>query len=210
MGEVREVRLFGTVHACSLEARATPPVDGEDRMKRSLVAMSAACALLIAACGGDNSSSSTATTAAAAATTTAAATTAAATTAASGSASATTAAGGATTTAAGAAKSSNLQAPGKCGAGTGQKASGDPIKLGGIATNVPGIDFTWITGMTKAYFDCVNDNGGINGRPIQYTAETEQIDPQQIAALATKLVEQDKVLGLVGNTSIIDCSVNKD
>ena len=62
--------------------------------------------------------------------------------------------------------------------------------------------------MAKAYFDCVNDNGGINGRPIQYIAEDEQIDPQQIAALATKLVEQDKVLGLVGNTSIIDCSVN--
>ena len=94
--------------------------------------------------------------------------------------------------------------------GTGQKATGDPIKIGGIATNVPGIDFTWITGMTKAYFDCVNDNGGINGRPIEYIAETEQIDPQQIAALATKLIEQDKVLGLVGNTSIIDCSVNKD
>ena len=65
--------------------------------------------------------------------------------------------------------------------GTGQKATGDPIKLGGIATNVPGIDFTWITGMTKAYFDCVNDNGGINGRPIEYIAEDEQIDPQQIA-----------------------------
>jgi branched-chain amino acid transport system substrate-binding protein len=94
--------------------------------------------------------------------------------------------------------------------GTGQKATGAPIKLGGIATNVPGIDFTWITGMTKAYFDCVNDNGGINGRPIDYVSETEQIDPQQMAALATKLVEQDKVLGIVGNTSIIDCSVNKD
>jgi branched-chain amino acid transport system substrate-binding protein len=75
---------------------------------------------------------------------------------------------------------------------------------------VPGIDFTWITGMTKAYFDCVNDNGGINGRPIQYISQTEQIDPQQISALAKKLIEQDKVLGLVGNTSIIDCSVNND
>ena len=92
--------------------------------------------------------------------------------------------------------------------GTGQKATGDPIKIGGIATNVPGIDFTWITGMTKAYFDCVNDNGGINGRPIQYIAEDRDVDPQQIAALAKKLIEQDDVLGLVGNTSIIDCSVN--
>jgi branched-chain amino acid transport system substrate-binding protein len=175
-------------------------------MKRSLVAITAASALLIAACGGDNSSSSSGTTAAAA-------TTAAATTTTGGAATtgAATTAGGATTTGgAAAAGGGNLQAAGKCGAGTGQKATGDPIKLGGIATNVPGIDFTWITGMTKAYFDCVNDNGGINGRPIEYVSETEQIDPQQMAALATKLVEQDKVLGLVGNTSIIDCSVNKD
>jgi len=171
-------------------------------MKRSLVAMAAASALIVAACGGDNSSSSSATTAAAGATTAAAATTTGG--------SATTASGASTTAGGAASGGSNLQAAGKCGAGTGQKATGDPIKLGGIATNVPGIDFTWITGMTKAYFDCVNDNGGINGRPIQYIAETEQVDPQQIAALATKLIEQDKVLGLVGNTSIIDCSVNKD
>jgi branched-chain amino acid transport system substrate-binding protein len=168
-------------------------------MKRAIVTIAAAGGLLLAACGSSKSSSSATTAAGAAPTTTAGA--------------ATTAAGGATTTAAAASATgggSNIQKSGQCGMGTGQKATGDPIKIGGIATNVPGIDFTWITGMTKAYFDCVNDNGGINGRPIQYVAETEQVDPQQIAALATKLVEQEKVLGLVGNTSIIDCSVNKD
>jgi branched-chain amino acid transport system substrate-binding protein len=103
-----------------------------------------------------------------------------------------------------------IQQPGQCGApeGQGQPATGEPIKLGGIATKVPGIDFTWITGMAKAYFDCVNDNGGIHGRPIEYIAEEEQIDPQQIASLAAKLIEQDGVVGLAGNTSIIDCSVN--
>jgi branched-chain amino acid transport system substrate-binding protein len=170
-------------------------------MKRELFAIAAIGGLVLAACGGDNKSSS-------ASPSTAAATTAAG--AATSAAGAATTAAGAATSAAAAGTSSNIQKPGQCGMGTGQKATGDPIKLGGIATNVPGIDFTWITGMTKAYFDCVNDNGGINGRPIQYIAETEQIDPQQIAALATKLVEQDKVLGLVGNTSIIDCSVNKD
>jgi branched-chain amino acid transport system substrate-binding protein len=156
--------------------------------------------LLIAACGGDNSSSSGTTAAAGAATTASAATTAAA--------AATTAAGGAATTAAsGGSGGSNIQKSGECGAGTGQKATGDPIKIGGIATNVPGIDFTWITGMTKAYFDCVNDNGGINGRPIQYIEEDEHIDPQEIAGLAKKLADEG-VLGFVGNTSIIDCSVN--
>ena len=101
-----------------------------------------------------------------------------------------------------------IQAPGQCGLGTGEAATGEPIKIGAIATNVPGIDFTWIGGMAGAYFDCVNDNGGINGRPIEYIVEEEQIDPQQIASLATKLIEQDGVVGLVGSTSIIDCSVN--
>jgi branched-chain amino acid transport system substrate-binding protein len=174
-------------------------------MRRSLLAIAAAGALVLAACGGDDDDDSGgATTTAAAATTTAGG----ATTTAGG---ATTTAGGATTTegGGGAVEPSNIQASGKCGEGTGEAASGDPIKIGGIATNVPGIDFTWITGMTKAYFDCVNDNGGIGGRPIEYIAEEEQIDPQQIAALATKLIETDGVVGLVGNTSIIDCSANQ-
>jgi len=96
----------------------------------------------------------------------------------------------------------------KCGPGNGKKASGTPIKLGAIATKQPGTDFTDIPNTAKAYFDCVNDNGGINGRPIDYTIETEQTDPGQVASLAKKLVESDKVLGIVGNTSIIECAVN--
>jgi branched-chain amino acid transport system substrate-binding protein len=96
----------------------------------------------------------------------------------------------------------------KCGLGNGQKASGQPIKLGGIATKQPGTDFTDIPNAAKAYFDCVNENGGINGRPIAYTLETEQTDPGQAAAAAKKLVETEKVLGIVGNTSIIECTVN--
>jgi branched-chain amino acid transport system substrate-binding protein len=105
----------------------------------------------------------------------------------------------------------NAQGPAaapRCGAGTGQKATGEPIKLGAIATKQPGTDFTDIPNMAKAVFDCVNDNGGINGRPIDYTIETEQTDPGQVGSLAKKLVESDKVLGIVGNTSIIDCAVN--
>jgi branched-chain amino acid transport system substrate-binding protein len=172
-------------------------------MKRSLFVIVAAVAMLAGACGSSSKSSSNTTAAAAggggSSSTTAASTT---TSGAAAASTATTAAGG------GASGGAALQASGQCGKGTGQKATGDPIKIGGIATKVPGIDFTWITGMTKAYFDCVNDNGGINGRPIQYIAETETIDPQQIAALAKKLIEQDHVVGLVGNTSIIDCSVN--
>src|SRR5256885_2115349 len=84
------------------------------------------------------------------------------------------------------------QAGVQCGMGTGQKASGTPIKLGAIVTKQPGTDFTGITGIAQAYFNCVNDNGGINGRPIQYVVAEEQTNPQQVAALAAKLIQDDQ------------------
>jgi branched-chain amino acid transport system substrate-binding protein len=80
--------------------------------------------------------------------------------------------------------------------------------LGAIVTDQPGTSFTDITGVAQAYFNCVNDNGGINGRPIKYMVEAEQTNPQQVASLARKLVEDDKVLAIVGSTSLIDCPVN--
>ena len=96
----------------------------------------------------------------------------------------------------------------KCGAGNGKKASGEPIKLGAIATKQPGTDFSEIPRTAQAYFKCVNDNGGIKGRPVQLTIETEQTDPGQAAAAAKKLIETEKVVGMIGNTSLIECAVN--
>jgi branched-chain amino acid transport system substrate-binding protein len=95
-----------------------------------------------------------------------------------------------------------------CGLGTGKKATGAPIKLGGIAMLIPGVDFTTVGKVAKAYFDCVNDNGGIHGRPISYKLYTEQLNPAQEAALARKLIESDKVVGVVGNTSFAECGTN--
>jgi branched-chain amino acid transport system substrate-binding protein len=173
-------------------------------MTRKLLAASAAVVILLGACGDDDKASeSTAAPAASAAESTAAETTVAA-------APETTADAGTTpeTTADAAPTSGMIQKSGECGLGTGEEATGEPIKLGGMATNVPGIDFTWIPKMASIYFDCVNANGGINGQPIEYSFEEEQIDAQQIASLATKLVEEDEVLGIVGNTSISECGVN--
>jgi len=96
----------------------------------------------------------------------------------------------------------------KCGLGNGKKAKGAPIKLGGIDMLIPGVDFTTIGKVAKAYYDCVNDNGGIRGRPIKYTLYTEQLNPAQEASLARKLVESDKVVGIVGNTSFAECGTN--
>jgi branched-chain amino acid transport system substrate-binding protein len=96
----------------------------------------------------------------------------------------------------------------KCGLGNGQKATGTPIKLGAIVTKQPGTDFTPATTIAQAYFNCVNSNGGINGRPIQYLVNQEQSDPQQVAADAVDLIQNQKVLAMIGNFSLTDCAVN--
>jgi branched-chain amino acid transport system substrate-binding protein len=116
--------------------------------------------------------------------------------------------GGSSGTSGGGTASTGGATASKCGMGNGQKATGTPLTLGAIVTKQPGTDFTGITGMSQAYFSCVNDNGGINGRPIKYVVESEQTNPQQVAALATKLIDDDKVLALVGSTSLIDCTIN--
>src|SRR5260370_23804410 len=96
----------------------------------------------------------------------------------------------------------------QCGAKPGVKATGTPIPLGGIVTNQPGTSFTDIANMASAYFACVNDNGGINGSPIKYYSATEQTNAAQIAADARQLVQTDHVVGIVGNTSILECTIN--
>ncbi len=90
----------------------------------------------------------------------------------------------------------------------GKKATGTPIKLGSITTKIPGIDFTDGSDAAAAYFKCVNDNGGINGHPVDFIVETHGSDPQQVASLATKLAESDKVDAFVAGFSILDCTVN--
>src|SRR6516164_1265960 len=121
---------------------------------------------------------------------------------------------GSSTTPAGSSSSSSSSAgaatvsTSQCGTKPGVAATGTPIPLGAIATNQPGTSFTDIPYMAKAYFDCVNANGGINGHPIKLYIATEQTNPAQIAADAKQLVQTDKVVGIVGNTSIIEFSVD--
>lgn len=95
-----------------------------------------------------------------------------------------------------------------CGLGNGEQASGEPVKLGAIITSNPAADFRDVTNAAKGYFDCVNVNGGINGRPIEYTVENDDLDPAQAQSAASKLIERDGVVAIVGSTSIVDCPSN--
>ncbi len=95
-----------------------------------------------------------------------------------------------------------------CGLDNGEKATGDPITVGHVTTSVPGIDFSTGPTMMEAYFNCVNDNGGINGRPIVMVWENDNLSPEDAAAAARKLVENKDIVAIVGGFSILDCPVN--
>src|SRR3990167_2557066 len=64
-----------------------------------------------------------------------------------------------------------------CGLGTGKKAKGKPINIGAIVTVAVGVNWDEITDNVRAYFNCVNDNGGINGRPLKYIVHVDPLHP---------------------------------
>jgi len=51
----------------------------------------------------------------------------------------------------------------------------------------------------KAYFDYVNDRGGVNGRKINFIIRDDAYNPAQTVPLIQQLVESDKVFATVGN-----------
>lgn len=97
------------------------------------------------------------------------------------------------------------QAEPQCGMNNGQAATGEPIPIGAIATASGAADISSGTMGAKAYFDCVNANGGINGRPIDFAVEDDQTRPDKAAELAKKLVEDHNAVALVGSSSLVDC-----
>ncbi len=125
-----------------------------------------------------------------------------------GTASTSTSASSAASSTASSTSSASAVSTSSCGTNPGVAATGTPINIGAINTKQPGTDFSDIENMTGAYFACVNANGGINGHPIKYFPVTEQTNPSQIASLAKQLVTTDHVVGIMGNSSIIECSVD--
>ena len=93
-----------------------------------------------------------------------------------------------------------------CGMSNGQKATGQPIELGGIVGRTGPADFSSSGDAAAAYFKCVNANGGIKGRPINYTLEDDAWKPEQAAQAAAKLVNDKNVVAMVGSNSFVECA----
>jgi branched-chain amino acid transport system substrate-binding protein len=97
-----------------------------------------------------------------------------------------------------------------CGDNTGQKATGEPIPIGAVTSMSGRASFKEADDAVRAYFDCVNNNGGIHGRPLTYHDQDDQGRLDIAAQAAKQLVGDEGVYAMVGSTSIIECISNAD
>ncbi|MBW0105549.1 ABC transporter substrate-binding protein [Pseudonocardia sp. KRD291] len=96
-----------------------------------------------------------------------------------------------------------------CGAGgrpSGGEGGAQPgitpqsIKVGAHfpLTGVASPGYSEIPTGTKAYFDYVNANGGVNGRQIEYVFRDDAYNPTQTSQVVNELVLQDQVFAMLG------------
>lgn len=86
----------------------------------------------------------------------------------------------------------------------GPAPTGDPIVLGMIC-DCSGIFAASQGAMpetVKAWEESVNAEGGINGHPVEVKIGDDEANPTKALAAAKKLVEQDKIVALVGSFSV--------
>jgi branched-chain amino acid transport system substrate-binding protein len=93
----------------------------------------------------------------------------------------------------------------KCGMGNGKAASGTAIKIRALTTASGGIDFSSAPRSAAAFFKCVNANGGINGRPIDYAYEDDALNQQKAAQIAAQFAADRSIVALAGDATFIGC-----
>ena len=77
-------------------------------------------------------------------------------------------------------------------------ASDTEVKLGNIMPySGPASAYSVLGKIKDAYFKMINDNGGINGRKINFISYDDGYSPPKAVEQARKLVESEEVLALV-------------
>lgn len=89
--------------------------------------------------------------------------------------------------------------------------SGDEIRLGSFAPLTG--DYAALGNVGRAmsaYFDWVNDQGGIHGRMVRLSLKDDQNDPTQTPALVEELMREERVFAMVGGMSTANCLAVQD
>lgn len=67
----------------------------------------------------------------------------------------------------------------------------------------PGASYSELTIAAEAYFESVNNQGGVNGRKIKYTYLDDGYDPSKTVPLTQRLVDQEDVFALFGSVGSV-------
>ena len=93
--------------------------------------------------------------------------------------------------------------------------SSTEIKLGMTLplTGTASLGYNKIPGAAKAYFDYLNENGGINGRKVTLVVKDDRYVPTEAVAKTNELILKDKVMALMAplgtaNVKAVASSVN--
>lgn len=81
-----------------------------------------------------------------------------------------------------------------------QGVTDDSVKIGTVAVQAGVLSFIgtpYVSGM-KAYFNAINDNGGVNGRTIEFIAKDDEFNPAKSVAAIEELIFDDEVFAIVG------------
>ena len=88
---------------------------------------------------------------------------------------------------------------------------GEPIKVGMVCTcsGPQGSANSLSKEMAEAWVQWVNDNGGLNGHPVEVIVKDDGGDPARSARAVRELVEGDKVMAIAGENSLVDTAWQK-
>lgn len=99
---------------------------------------------------------------------------------------------------------------GGCG-GTDIGVTGEEIRLGSFAPLTGEYAALGNVGRAMAaYFDWLNDQGGIHGRMVRLSLKDDQNDPTQTPGLVQELLRDEQVFAMVGGMSSANCLAVKD
>ena len=88
---------------------------------------------------------------------------------------------------------------GPAGAAATAALAADPVKVGSTGPLSGSLSLLGqgVRDGVQVYFDYINEQGGVNGRKIEFISEDDGYEPMRAVASAKKLIEQDKVIALV-------------
>jgi branched-chain amino acid transport system substrate-binding protein len=91
---------------------------------------------------------------------------------------------------------------------SGSTIKGDPIVIGTIGSysGVQAAALGKSAAGIEAWVDQVNSTGGLNGHPVKLIVKDDAGDPAKALQAAKELVEKEKVIAIVGETSVADAA----